>query len=280
MLYSKRMSRIKDAEGYGTDGGIMITSTSNPRIKNLALLGKKAKARKEQGVFLAEGWKMIKEAPKDWIRELYVSESFLAGEENEKRLRDAEYETLSDHVMKAAADTQTPQGILAVISMPQWNFEEAAKKENGTYLFLEDIQDPGNLGTMLRSGEAAGITAVIAGGGTVDLYNPKTIRSTMGSIYRMPFFQADDFKNAVCRMKERGMKLYAAHLEGSRLYDEPDYREKCGFLIGNEGKGLTEGTSELADAYIRIPMEGKAESLNAAIAASVLMYEANRQKRR
>ena len=255
----------------------MITSTSNPRIKNLVLLGKKAKARKEQGVFLAEGRKMTEEAPKEWIRELYVSETYLA--ENKNSLFGMEYEVLSDHVMKAAADTQTPQGILAVVSIPKWNFNDLSEKEDGTYLFLEDIQDPGNLGTMLRSGEAAGITAVIASRGTVDLYNPKTIRSTMGSIYRVPFFMADDFKQTICLMKKQGMKLYAAHLKGSRLYDEPDYRQKCGFLIGNEGKGLTEETAELADEYIRIPMEGSVESLNAAIAASVLMYEANRQKR-
>ena len=258
----------------------MITSTSNPRIKNLVLLGKKANARKEQGVFLAEGRKMTEEAPKEWIRELYVSESYLLEKENAKRLRGMEYEVLSDHVMKAAADTQTPQGILAVVSMPRWDFSGFTEKNGGSYLFLEDIQDPGNLGTMLRSGEAAGITAVIASGGTVDLYNPKTIRSTMGSIYRVPFFVAEDFKKTLINVKERGIKLYAAHLKGDRLYDEPDYRQKCGFLIGNEGKGLTEETVGLADEYIKIPMEGNVESLNAAIAASILMYEVNRQKRR
>lgn len=258
----------------------MITSTSNPRIKNLVLLGKKAKARKEQGVFLVEGRKMTEEAPKEWIRELYVSESYLAEKENAKSLRGMEYEVLSDHVMKAAADTQTPQGILAVVSMPRWDFTDITEMDSGSYLFLEDIQDPGNLGTMIRSGEAAGITAVIVSNGTVDLYNPKTIRSTMGSIYRVPFFAADDLKQTICTMKEQGMKLYAAHLKGNRSYDEPDYRQKCGFLIGNEGKGLTEEIAGLADEYIRIPMEGSVESLNAAIAAAVLMYEVNRQKRR
>lgn len=258
----------------------MITSTSNPRIKNLVLLAKKAKARKEQGVFLVEGRKMTEEAPDEWIRELYVSETYLAEEGNRNRLLGREYETVSDHVMKAAADTQTPQGILAVVTMPRWNYAKLTEKERGTYLFLEDIQDPGNLGTIIRSGEAAGVTAVIASRGTVDLYNPKTIRATMGSVYRVPFFTMDEFGQTIRGIKEQGMKLYAAHLQGSCLYDEPDYSGKCGFLIGNEGKGLTQKTAELADVYIRIPMEGRVESLNAAIAASVLMYEANRQKRR
>lgn len=257
----------------------MITSTSNPRIKNLILLGKKAKARKEQGVFLAEGRKMTEEAPKEWIRELYVSETYLAEREHENSLPGMKYEVVSDHVMKAAADTQTPQGILAVVSIPKWNFKDLGRKDSGTYLFLEDIQDPGNLGTIIRSGEAAGIAAVIASRKTVDLYNPKTIRSTMGSIYRVPFFVTEDLKQTICFMKKGGMKLYAAHLKGSRLYDEPDYGSTCGFLIGNEGKGLTEETAELADEYIRIPMRGSVESLNAAVAASVFMYEADRQKR-
>lgn len=258
----------------------MITSTSNPRIKNLILLGKRAKERRGQGVFLAEGRKMTEEAPKEWIRELYVTEAYLSRQENLANLQGMDYEVLSEHVMKAAADTQTPQGILAVISIPAWDFTEAVGKERGTWLFLEDIQDPGNLGTMLRCAEAAGVTAVIASRGTVDLYNPKTIRATMGSVYRVPFFLAEDFKETVCGMKEQGMKLYAAHLKGNRLYDEADYKGKCGFLIGNEGKGLTEETAELADACVRIPMEGRVESLNAAIAASVLLYEAGRQKRR
>lgn len=257
----------------------MITSTSNPQVKNLILLGKKSKARREQGVFLAEGRKMFEEAPKEWIQKVYVAESFLAQEEHKNSLKGVDYEVLSDHVFKAASDTQTPQGILTVLSMPQWNLEDTIQASQGSYLFLESIQDPGNLGTMLRTGEGAGITAVIANKTTVDLYNPKTIRSTMGSIYRVPFFVADDFADVICQMKKQGVKMYAAHLQGSVPYDEPDYTGASGFLIGNEGNGLTEETTALADAYIRIPMEGKVESLNAAIAATILMYEVNRQRR-
>ena len=114
---------------------------------------------------------------------------------------------------------------------------------------------------------------------TVDLFNPKTIRSTMGSIYRVPFFVTDDLPQMLRELQEKGVHLYAAHLRGTMSYDEPDYHTATGFLIGNEGNGLSDGIADMADTYIRIPMEGQVESLNAAIAATLLMYEVNRQRR-
>lgn len=258
----------------------MITSTSNPRVKELVLLGNKAKERKKQGLFLVEGKKMFEEAPKEWIRSLYVTEAYVLDEKNQSSLLGMDYETVSDHVMKAVCKTQTPQGILAVVSVPEWDFYQIAGREDGCFLLLEGIQDPGNLGTMMRTAEAAGISAVILNAQTVDLYNPKTVRATMGSIYRMPCFMEQDFAGAARRLKEAGAKIYAAHLRGGKLYDEPDYQGKCGFLIGSEGSGLSDEAAALADEYIKIPMGGKAESLNAAVAAAILMYEANRKQRR
>lgn len=222
---------------------------------------------------------MFEEAPREWIRKTYVAESFLYEECNKTLLEGLEYEILSDHVFKSVSDTQTPQGILTVVGMPKWKLEDTIVNPEASYLLLESIQDPGNLGTMLRTGEGAGIAAVIANKTTVDLYNPKTIRATMGSIYRVPFFVVEDFKETIQRMKTKGVKFYAAHLKGEKLYDIPNYTTASGFLIGNEGNGLTEEVADLADEYIKIPMEGKVESLNAAIAATILMYEANRQRR-
>lgn len=258
----------------------MITSTANPQVKNLILLNKKAKARREQGVFIVEGKKMCEEAPSSLVQKIYVSETFAKSAENEMLLNGKNYEVLSDSVFKAVSDTQTPQGILTVVSMPKWNLADYLSKKKASFLLLESIQDPGNLGTMLRTGEGAGITAVIANKTTVDLYNPKTIRSTMGSIYRVPFIVVEDFEKTIGDLKDNGIQMYAAHLKGSVPYDQPDYRGSTGFLIGNEGNGLTKETAELADTYIRIPMEGKVESLNAAIAATLLMYEVNRQRRK
>ena len=114
---------------------------------------------------------------------------------------------------------------------------------------------------------------------SVDIYNPKTIRSTMGSIFRVPFYITEDLHGTLGQLQEKGIRVYAAHLEGSVCYDEPDYTGGTAFLIGNEGNGLTAETAKLADTYIRIPMGGQLESLNAAMAAGILMYEASRQRR-
>ena len=146
-------------------------------------------------------------------------------------------------------------------------------------VIIEDLQDPGNLGTIFRTGEGAGVSGIIMSRGTVDIYNPKTIRSTMGSIYRVPFLYTDDLTAAAALLRERGVGVYAAHLGGSRMYDACDYKAGTAFLIGNEGNGLREETARCADCLIRIPMEGKLESLNASVAASLLLYEAYRQRR-
>ena len=256
----------------------MITSTSNQQMKHILALEKKAKYRREEQQFVVEGRKMFAEAPREWVSKVYVAES--AVEEMQDYLDGYPYEVVSDSVFKAISDTQTPQGILSVVKMPSYELTDLWKQDQTSLLILESVQDPGNLGTMLRTGEGAGITGVIMNKTTVDLFNPKTIRSTMGSIYRVPFFVAEDLEETMQELKEKGVKLYAAHLKGTMQYDEPDYTGATGFLIGNEGNGLSDEIANLADTYIKIPMEGKVESLNAAISASLVMYEANRQRRR
>ena len=139
-------------------------------------------------------------------------------------------------------------------------------------MVLEDIQDPGNLGTIFRTAEGAGASGIILSEGCVDIYNPKTVRATMGSLYRMPFIYSHELSETIGKLKAAGLTVYAAHLKGERSYDEIDYSDSA-FLIGNEGNGLKDETAALADTYIRIPMEGSLESLNASVAASVLMYE-------
>lgn len=258
----------------------MITSTSNPQIKNILQLQKKSKVRREQHIYVVEGIRMFREAPRHLISQIYVSESFLRLEENRKELSGLVYETLSDTVFSRVSDTKTPQGILCLMKMPDYQLEDFLRGEDGCWLLLENIQDPGNLGTMFRTGEGAGIRGVIMDAHTVDIYNPKTIRSTMGAIYRMPFFITERLAETIGILKKHRIRVYAAHLEGSVCYDEPDYRRGTAFLIGNEGNGLTEEIACEADRYIRIPMGGQLESLNAAMAAGILMYEANRQRRR
>ena len=164
--------------------------------------------------------------------------------------------------------------------MPQYPLSDLLRGNRTHLLIVESIQDPGNLGTMLRTGEGAGITGIIMNRTTVDLFNPKTIRSTMGSIYRVPCYIADDLAETIGELKRQKVGIYAAHLKGQRHYDEPSYCKGTAFLIGNEGNGLSDEIAGLADTYVRIPMEGSVESLNAAVSAALLMYETNRQRRR
>ncbi len=264
----------------------MITSTGNNHVRAVSSLVKKAKARREQGLFIVEGAKMFSELPKEKLKETYVSESFLRQHgEKAELLKGIHYEEVSDDVMKYMSDTQTPQGILAVAEQFYHTLEEVLetggeKRGKAAHLMiLETIQDPGNLGTILRAGEGAGITGVVMNSATADIYNPKVIRSTMGSIYRVPFVYVDDLGKALVLIKSKGIRLYAAHLKGTGNYEDEDYRKDTGFLIGNEANGLTEETAAMADCYVKIPMAGKVESLNAAVAASVLMFEAARQRR-
>lgn len=266
----------------------MITSTNNQQLKQVTALLKKAKERKEKKVFVVEGTKMVAEAPAESLKAVYMSESYYHHPQNQSMIKALEetcqkqqamMETVADGVFKSISDTQTPQGILAVVAMPEYGLQDLLAADRTHLLILESIQDPGNLGTMIRTGEGAGITGVIMNKTTVDLFNPKTIRSTMGSIYRVPFFVTEDLEETIEKLHEKGVALYAAHLKGEQNYTEEDYTGATGFLIGNEGNGLSDAIADLADTYIRIPMEGQVESLNAAISATLLMYEANRQRR-
>lgn len=259
-------------------GERMITSSSNAQVKNVILLNKKARARRQQGLFIAEGIKMFQEAPREWVEKIYVSESFAADPEHAALLADISYETVEDRIFAQMSDTQTPQGILCAVKIPSYTPAEVLSGDRPLLLVLEDLQDPGNVGTILRTGEGAGVTGVILSRNTADLFNPKTIRSTMGSIYRMPFYRADDLGEVMDMLSRRGIRTCAAHLRGEHSYTQEDYCKPCAFLIGNEGNGLSDRLSERADRLVRIPMAGKVESLNAAIASAVLMYEANRQR--
>ncbi len=262
----------------------MITSHSNPKIKQIAQWQARAGERRSAGIFLAEGFKMFQEAPEEWIREVYVSEEVPDREDlppdMRKKLAATGFETVASGVFRKMSDTQSPQGILCVLERPRYSLEELLG-QTGAPLFLvaENLQDPGNLGTIVRTGEGAGVTGIILGAGTVDVYNPKVIRATMGSVYRVPVVCVEDLCGTVDVLRGNGVRIYAAHLEGKQYYDSFSFRRGTAFLIGNEGNGLSRELAAKADCYLKIPMEGRVESLNAAVTASILMYEAHRQRR-
>lgn len=259
-----------------------ITSASNPRVKQVVQLQKKRREREKTGLFTAEGIRLFSEIPEEQLEQVFVSESFLEREDAEAILEKAgsrEVMEVKDSVFQGMCDTQNPQGILAVVRQRRWTMEQILElTETPFFMLAENLQDPGNLGTILRTGEGAGITALILSKGTVDIYSPKVIRSTMGSLFRVPFLYVEDIRETICELRERGIQIYAAHLAGSVPYDEPDYTRPAGLLIGNEGNGLTEETADCCTGRIRIPMEGAVESLNAAMSAGILMYEVHRQR--
>lgn len=282
----------------------MITSFGNKSVREVIQLTQKAKARNKQGVFVVEGIKMFAEAPAEKIERVYLAQRAEKElrETYGKKLDRVSCETVADDVFDKMSDTKTPQGILTLVKQYHYGLEDllsrvqarkcvdkstgrsisiigGVHKKNQLYLIVEDIQDPGNLGTIFRTGEAVGADGIIMSSHTVDLYNPKTIRSTMGSVYRVPFVYTEDLCGTIRILQKNNIRVYAADLQGDKDYDAYDYRSASAFLIGNEGNGLRQETAACADVRISIPMEGNVESLNAAVASTVLFYEAYRQRR-
>ncbi len=257
----------------------MITSTSNPQVKRLSQLQKKGKARDEEKVFVVEGLRMYQEVPEEQVEKVYISESLYNKKKQELNLQKFAFEVLSDHVFEYVSDTKTPQGILCIVKRKGYEMEKLLSLPTPHFIVLDNLQDPGNLGTIVRTAEGAGVDAVFLSRESVDIYNPKTIRSTMGSIYRMPIIYVEDILDLLKKFKEKGIKSYAAHLQGENAYDKEDYKSGTAILIGNEGNGLREEVAKEADIWVRIPMCGQVESLNAAVAASVFMFEVFRQRR-
>ncbi len=253
----------------------MITSTSNPKIKQVALLRDKARARREEGAYVVEGLRMFREIPASDVREVYVTQDFY--NKNESLCSTyKDLQVVSDKVFEKITDTVTPQGVVAVVSMKEISLEDVLKGD--FLLFLENIQDPGNLGTLFRTAEGAGVKGIIISKGSADIYNPKVIRSTMGSIFRMPYIYVEDIASVISK-EASNMNIYAAALEGAKDYTTVSYTGRCGILIGNEGNGLKNETIKAAGKSVYIPMQGSVESLNASISGAILMYEAARQRK-
>ncbi len=257
----------------------MITSTANDTIKHIMTLVKNAKARRKEGLFVIEGERMAREIPEDRLKDCFVSEDFLLKNRLDEVFGyDVRPVEVSANVFKKMSDTMSPQGILCVCTQQAHTVQEIIASEPDSklrLLILEGIQDPGNLGTMIRSAEGAGFDAVIADDNTVDVYNPKVTRSTMGSLFRVPVIYTQDLLHTIDLIKEASVTVYAAHLKGNVSYRDERYPKRTAFLIGNEGAGLSDSTTGKADKLIKIPMQGKLESLNAAVAASLLMFGVN-----
>ena len=215
----------------------MITTTQNKQIKQIIKLKKSARERRKQELFLVEGIRMFTEIPEEYLYKVYASEDFY----NEHRVifEHMDVELVSPQVMKEISDTMTPQGVLALVKMMKYSLEDLLEQEKPLFLVLENLQDPGNLGTILRTGEGAGINGVIMSHDTVDIYNPKVTRSTMGSIFRVPFVYVDDLLEVAETMKQK-ISSRMQHISMEQTIRRKIIKKGTAFFIGNEGNGLTD----------------------------------------
>ena len=274
----------------------MITSEQNRRVRFIAGL-KNRKNREAAGCFFLEGLRAVDEAIRSGasVRQLVVSEAFLNSAlfgKIEKLYgstyrKDVELVLLpvTDRVFAALADTMSPQGIGAVIDFPAANLAEtvSAGKQtasSGRYglLLLENLQDPGNIGTIIRTADAAGFAGILCTKGTVDIYNAKVLRSTAGAMFRLPIVRTgEDGPALAAYLKQNGFRVCAAHPRGGVSLFKTDFTGNTAIVIGNEAGGLSEALLQACDFTVTIPMPGGAESLNASVAAALMMYELKRK---
>lgn len=258
----------------------IITSKDNEIIKNIRKL-KEKKYRDANNEYLIEGIKLIKEAveEKAKIKLMVVcEESIEDGDIDQKLLYEiAKYDCIyvNKKVFSILTDVQNPQGILAVIEKK--NNEENINYKEDIIVVLDGIQDPGNLGTILRTIDSVGLSQVIVSKETADSYNPKVVRSTMGAIFRVNVIESEDLLQTLKNLKKHKYKIMATSLETNNSIYDVEYNKKV-IVIGNEANGVSKNVLEYADEKIKIPMLGKTESLNASVATSIILYEYVRRK--
>lgn len=258
----------------------IITSKDNEIIKNIRKL-KEKKYRDANNEYLIEGIKLIKEAveEKAKIKLIVVcEESIEDGDIDQKLLYEiAKYDCIyvNKKVFSILTDVQNPQGILAVIEKK--NNEENINYKEDIIVVLDGIQDPGNLGTILRTIDSVGLSQVIVSKETADSYNPKVVRSTMGAIFRVNVIESEDLLKTLKNLKKHKYKIMATSLETNNSIYDVEYNKKV-IVIGNEANGVSKNVLEYADEKIKIPMLGKTESLNASVATSIILYEYVRRK--
>lgn len=255
----------------------MIESAQNKLIKEIKALSDK-KNRDESGLFIADGLRFVSEIPENMhIEKMFFSESYASKNDINMYSRKTQCFVVSDKLFASLSDTKNPQGIIALCRKMSYDINKIIKK-NGFYILAEEMNDPGNLGTVIRTAHAAGADGVLLSKGSVDLYNPKVLRSTMGSVFKIPVITNVDFDYATEIMKENGIKIYAAHLKGKKLPYDLNLKKGCAFMLGNEARGLSDKAAGMCDELVKIPMPGNAESLNASVAAAILIYETVRQR--
>lgn len=243
------------------------------------------KYRESEGKYFIEGIKIVSEAIKQNIsmEETFVCPEILNKVRGGKELCESLIEAnlsinyIPENIFNEICSTETPQGVLAVISKPENNLNNLAFDRNGFYIVLDKVQDPGNLGTIIRTADAAGVDGMILSEGCTDVYNPKTLRSTMGSVFRVNIYENINLENALQKMKENGIKILASSINAQKYYFDEDFGNGTALVIGSEAHGISLTVQNLADSLIKIPMNEQIDSLNASVAAGILIYEKYRR---
>lgn len=246
-----------------------LTSLKNPRVQLWRAL-KERKGRKETGCFLVEGRKMVKEA----LASAFTVEALLLDDALADRFplpRDVAAYALPSHVLAAVCDTKTPQGVAAVVRM------HTSPAVGNRLIALDGVQDPGNVGTILRTADAAGMDGVLLSDQCADVFSPKVLRATMGSIFRVALTVTPDLPGEMRRLRQAGYSILSSQLDGTPFFQRKGVGERFCLIIGNEGNGVSPQAQAEATHRLRLPMRGGAESLNAAIAAGIMIYDLTRQ---
>ncbi len=252
----------------------VITAVQNERIKQLRQLNQK-KGRREQGLFLAEGPHLVEEAVKSGVSIPWM----VVEEGREQAFQDLlnamdpmQIIRVSRVVMESISETRTPQGILAVtpLRLQPWQDHDL---EPGLILILDNLQDPGNMGTIIRTADAAGADGVLVSTDSVDVHNPKCVRATMGSIFHLPLWSCEDLPAAIRAMTERGWAVLCGDLKGTDFFSRRIEAQGQALIVGNEAAGVRAEVAQAASHHFRLAMAGRAESLNAAVAAGIMIYD-------
>ena len=254
-----------------------ISSNQNPIVKGMRAL-RDGRARAEQGRLLVEGEKMIREAVSCGLTPFDALVSAPKGEKFAPfaawlEEQGANVYLVPERLIEAVSDTKSPQGVVAAFSMPVFAGEAGEK-----VIALDAVQDPGNVGTIWRTADAAGFGGLLLGANCADPYSPKVQRAAMGSGFRLPAIPAGPLCEALAALRARGWTVVASALDGADFYQRPEVGERFVLVIGSEAHGISEEVRAQADALVKLPMRGRAESLNAAVAAGIMMYEMMRER--
>ncbi len=251
----------------------MITSLDNPIVKMAASL-RQRKYRYRLKKYVAEGVKLVEEALRS-----NASVDFILTVNQEADYGDVKTYVVSEKIFKKLSEVESPQGVMAVINMEEHELSDIMSGSNNLLVVLDGLQDPGNIGTIIRAADAMGAGGIVVFKGTGDVYNPKAIRASMGSIFHIPVVFSQDPVVVYQELKRKGMKIAATSLEGDVYPYEIDLMNTA-VIFGNEGNGISRVSEEQSDVLVKIPMDGMAESLNVAMSAAIILYEALRQRKR